>query len=363
MGEFAAVGAVHSDFTFIEDLADFEMLLKNQQIKTMVTGGLMSVNQKFRAIREVYPRTSFLSCANKFNMRAWANADPGVTNRFHILACRSRRELVTPKSDNRPMFVWERLAKQCNTTIPVLAMWLLRCATNSFLKAIGYDPTTLKAIAPNRLEEIMEANRANYVMSTELTHVQQLTEGMANLVAITCANDPTFKHEDLALLSNLPFSWEIMTAFLSQAIDTAYVDQVKTNPDAQQLRRMKVLAALDVDSVDFIGQFRVVNSRLSEWSNAMSNKNNGGFLEYLLGQVVARNGFGFPSRDFAYTPHWEMLMKEVEYLYIRAKNWASEKEDLCVPVAQAVAVVRPVVVAHIKNARAKSALASLKTSL
>jgi len=359
LGTFSSAGVVDSDLVFLDDLAakGVEALINSADIKSMVTGGTIAVNEKFEKIRAANPRPAFLALTNQIPPYVWSNADPGVLARFHQLSTRTTRELVGKGFDNRPMFSWEATANKLGCKKETLAAWLLRCSVDYFLETIGYDPETLSQVTESSLEQECNRLRDSYVIQAGLNHVKELTEGVVNLVALAAAACKDITEKDLRMLSDLSFSWELLVPYLSLVTNRDLLEHVKEKPSEKELHVMLALKAVRCPSINFYAQSKSVNAKLEEWGNQVKSKSQAGAFEFLMSQIVARNGFGFPAKESRYAPYWSNAMKDLALNYRELRKAGINSSPL--RMNDTLAAVEKVLLDHIKAARSEQLISNL----
>jgi len=348
-GEFAFTG-VRKDLLFIDDMTreSQKKMLKDADVKSLVSNGLMAVNAKYESIRSVNSRAVLVICCNEFDPSVFIDVDPGIVSRMQVLATETR-PVMLEGDDWRPHKYWRKLAKQCGVNVQVLAAWVLRLCANKFLTCIGYNPETLLQERESQLEETYIGLRARYSIATDLHHVKELVKGVANMVALA-AVQLKLDAKQLQALSRLRFGHQLLTPYLTAAV----CETNATVPDSQ----LNSLAAVHCPSIDWFSLRQNILGQLEAFAKLDTTKSYSGALEYLLGHLTARNGFSFPRSEASYTPLWEQTMRTLPELVERARDW-----ELAPSLVTAVENSRVYLMKHVQHAMSAERLTKLQSAL
>lgn len=125
-----------------ENLKEF---LKAEETKILVTGGIISTEQKFENPEKIRPNAVLIINANNWDASLSYQLDPGIVDRIKILTTLTTPELPNGK-DSRPYYNLPKLAEQYDVDVDTLMLWALRLATDHFYN-LACNPDT-----PNALE-------------------------------------------------------------------------------------------------------------------------------------------------------------------------------------------------------------------
>jgi hypothetical protein len=233
-----------------------------------------------------------------------------------------------------------------------LAIWALRLSADYFLTTIGYNPETLEKVAESRLEETVAKLRKGYRIPTNLTHVKELTEGVANLIATTCLVYPDLK-ADIQYLTNLPLTYQWLVPYMAMSI----------NPDNDHVTDLDgemVLAHCITEKVNWKSHAEALDAKLSEWRSLPKSKTQSGIFEVIMSQLTSVDyGFGFPKSEHGYAAYWKAAISRLQVSANKLAQYV-KPDQLPKSLRAAVKELAPLLREQVTGAKASSRRKALR---
>lgn len=185
---FGLKAAALSDIAYKDDtsLSSLKKFLASEETKTLITGGLFQVEEKFEKAEQIWPKTVILVNANDWEAKFAYDLDPGIIDRIKIISTYREYEVIKLRDqlkgsvsegtpDLRPHAHLPYLANKLGVSIDALYLWCLRLATDRFWKIINdrEDPTI------NRLQVEVRYWTTRQRIRFKADVTQALVNGMA----------------------------------------------------------------------------------------------------------------------------------------------------------------------------------------
>lgn len=128
-----------SDVMYKDDTADDTLreFLRSEETKIMISGGLLTTEEKFERSEAIWPKCVIILNSNKWDATLSYSLDPGIQSRIKILSTKRAVEIVGPDYDYRPHYHLRELADSINVDIECLMLWCLRLGTDAFWNLIA----------------------------------------------------------------------------------------------------------------------------------------------------------------------------------------------------------------------------------
>lgn len=297
-----------SDLAFIDDLTDDvqKRLLSDARIKSIVSNNQLMVEQKGQPAHGVRATSVILGCSNLYNPGHFIGMDSGSTSRVNQLDTYSSEELtrVYPDiADARTKPLWEQLARQYNVSTECLAAYLLRRSADYFLEICGYKWDSFNRLHkdnPDRLEEVVKANRSQFRLDTGLRHVEELVSAAAHTVAVGIAKaDEVDREQYLGLLEHLDFSPSLLVAVLRLFSSTKAANPLPKEYDQLMLKN----ASWDCK--------KYISSKLNDLDRLNETMSAEAAFTAAVKELKSTKGFGYPTKPSQYVPLWLSLRRQI----------------------------------------------------
>lgn len=153
---FGVSRAALSDIAYKDDtsLNSLKEFLASEETKTIITGGALETEEKFKRAEQIYPRAVFILNSNDWNSKFTYDLDAGIMDRVKLITTLRehevlRRKVVTENAvsrdspDLRPLSHLPFLARKLGVDEEALYLWCLRLATDDFWNIItdNSDPS------------------------------------------------------------------------------------------------------------------------------------------------------------------------------------------------------------------------------
>ena len=306
-----------SDFAFIDDLTEDvqRRLLTDVKIKSIVSNGVLKVEEKGIPAVDVKASTVILACANSHSYSHYIQMDSGSISRVNQMDTYDTKELAkaypgVPDARIKPF--WEALATELKVSTDCLAAYLLRRSADYFLETTGYtwDDGRLFKHNEDNLEVITKANRELFRIDTSLRHAEELVTAIGHLVALSIADTAEHKRGMYyELLDHLDFSSSLMLAILRLHSTTKLSNKL---PDAFA---SVGLPNASWDCKDF------VSKKLGELDRLPTIKTSEDAFASVVKELKSTKGFGYPGKSCHYMNDWTTAKRSIP-------DWVSEYSEV-----------------------------------
>ena len=311
-----------SDGAFADDLTDEtqKRLIKDVRVKSVVSNGILKVEEKSQPAVSVKARTVIFCCANNSNYAHYMGMDSGSISRLNQLDTYSEEELQDKWGEGRIKNVWEKYAKDLDISTDTLAAYLFRRCADYFLDTIGYHINQDGLCYPYRdsvLEEKVKANRKNFRIDTNLDHAEELPRVASHIIALAIANEVRQKPL-LDKVAKLDFSPDLLLLVINFFLDS------KKSPPLWA----KDLLANHI-SWDITPYVKAKHSTFQTLSNTKSCE---AAFAYIAGELKSNKGFGYPSKSSHYQNAWEACKRRIPKLVREYADFiADEEKEIEIP--------------------------------
>lgn len=132
MGEIADANFVVQDDTTVQQL---KKLVTSDRIKKFISNtGTINAEKKMRDAKQVRAICSMCLATNDFDPYILFGSDSGCLDRFAILSCKSFKNRDAGGIERSPGRVWSRIAKETDSSVDAVALWLCRLSTELFME-------------------------------------------------------------------------------------------------------------------------------------------------------------------------------------------------------------------------------------
>lgn len=198
MERFSTIHWCPSDYAILDDATDSILVkvMASTVMKSVATNSSIFAEAKGIQGVDIQCVTTPFIASNCNNIYAlYEKMDAAQMSRHIPLQVYSSKELELMHGDGwrqqRLPEHWARVATAAGTDEQGLMMWLLRCSLDYFLKVVGFDAEEgFQNIEQYRLEEEFDHWRSKLRVATKLSHREELTEGIAQMLALAVAHSP-----------------------------------------------------------------------------------------------------------------------------------------------------------------------------
>lgn len=160
---FGLKRVLESTMAYKDDLVadSLKTLLKSETTKTIISGGALPTEKKFKETEEVIPNCVMIANTNTWDNNLAYDLDPGIIDRIKLLSTRRVREVKKAgkyipavdevTDDLRPHYHIPWLAEKLDVSVDTIYLWLMRLCTDYFWEVI----TQKVRPGDNPLEELV----------------------------------------------------------------------------------------------------------------------------------------------------------------------------------------------------------------
>lgn len=321
MSKFGWGSVAQSDLALIDDLENDKLgeLVASFQIKSLVTNGFLTVEEKGLPAQEVQSFTTVLGASNTSDPRHFFKMDAGSMSRLNQLQCYSENELSTMFGHFQKGGIYEQWTDHCKalgTTYHVLTSYLLARCAEYFLKEIGVsvdDKVLVKGV--DNLQDTMEKLRDQLRISPKLTYTDDLLQGIGNAIALYLAarSDAFTDEEAQNHLREARLSPDILLGYIITA------EYVKLPSDIYDRLFPKTLSKPSL---------RYAIAKATELGNQKRVKSYSSVFATITNELTSDQGFPYPSVLSFYEQRWQRSLDGCYKTYLDFKQMISDKPQL-----------------------------------
>lgn len=303
LGSFGWGKVARSDFAYIDDLTEGlqKGLLENPVLKSVVSNGLLKVEEKGLPAYTVRSVTTVICCTNTTNYAHYLGMDAGSISRLNQLDTFTKDELdaAYPGQDGRLREFWDGECDRLGVQPNLLMALVLRKSLDKFLEVTGHtleDKTLVKDKAKDNLERVMRANREGFRIDVSLKHVSELIRVVGKSLAYHLSfKSEGVREEYLATLPGLDLSPDLVLPVL-----TVFCDCPK-DKIPEELR----LTQLSESCKPYL------RPKLGVLKRCHGEKSLTSAFAAMVGELKSIKGFGYPSNLGSYSGLWEVVRRSV----------------------------------------------------
>ncbi len=219
MGRVAEADLAYRDDLTVKQQRD---MLESNELKTIISNGVLKVEEKGARSRDCQSKATLIALTNNYSINQFFGMDAGSISRFHFLYTYSSAELdrVYPDFDGRTQERWDYLSSKYAVNKLELGCYLLACAAEIFLSAIGYEITAngITQKGKDRSEAILNGLAQKYHYKPFVSHYETLVISIGHMAALSialagCHNDDV-KQRMLRNCENSSFGYELLSESL-----------------------------------------------------------------------------------------------------------------------------------------------------
>ena len=290
LNQFAWAGAEKSHLMWWDDMTEeFQgSLLRNNNIKSIVSGGQINIEPKGEAVYSVYAQPAIIALTNVANYQHLIGLDPGVLSRVNHLLTYSREELaernLMPLREH-----WVMEAKRLGVSTTLLAMLLIRQCLDLFLEVTGttiVDGHIVRDEDSDRLMEDTTALRDGLRFHAKLSHADEVTDKVARYIALDIAR---CKESQQQYYIDLVLKGEFKPEFLRCWLQAVFATEEQP-------------ADLYPDHLADVAEYLL--PKLHGIDGAKKTRSAVEYFQWLMSNLVSKEGFGYPKHLGYYQGRW-----------------------------------------------------------
>lgn len=321
-GRFGLARIAQADLGFKDDLTETEQrtMLANIDMKSIITGGEFSGEDKGVNAVDVDPKASIIACTNQYNEHDFYSMDSGSIDRFHFLYTYNQPELtrVYPDFDGKTEPNFKRLSAKYKVSVNQLTTYLLARSAEYFLDTIGMVYENERLYKPDdsesKLQKTIEDLQSHYRYKPYVSHHKKLVTSIAHLVALSMSlhafsSSKSIVEASFKKIEDSDFSLSLLLNALNFYVNSdtheAY-DLTELNPAIKPFIRQR-----------------------SGFTEIMHTKNIKGMFETVTSELSTKAGDSFPKTITKYNEVWQdekMLVREYTELYMSIE-WKEMEQD------------------------------------
>lgn len=314
LGQFGFAKPAMADLVFVDDMVQKTQtaFMQSAEIKSMISNGEMSANEKYIPISQVKTRSTIVACTNHFNYLDYLKTDSGMIDRINALSTLRKDKLDWKGVDMKPMTYWNVTAKALGVTVELLAAWLCRLSVDYFQEVIGYD-SEWNQVKPARLEAELDELRKDYEIDVDLTHVKDLVKAVVRTMALALAS---VEYEDYdnnyRIAKELPLSWQMVWEYVKFGAKWDKWDAAGLKP-------------IRCDTIDWVGISDAISHKAAEVTLRTRTQSTADIFKWVTSELKSTKGFGFPTSIAFYSHLYDMEMKSLDTLVIKFRYLIEQK--------------------------------------
>lgn len=229
-GKFGFGDIAASDLAWIDDLnvSNLSKFFNHPLSKSLISNGLVRVEEKGIPSVEVKSRTVLFGCTNHVSPSDLFDIDEGAADRFNVLLLERRAGLKLGQHQGQPSLYthFTTLCEELGTTVEALLSWLLRLSLDYTLEVLGYEFTDwgLNRVKPDSYREVYRSLRDQLKVRTNQDHLADLAKTVEHCIeaAYATANRAERRRIQEAL-KLLPFNHVLLAECLNVWVHARFV--------------------------------------------------------------------------------------------------------------------------------------------